>query len=125
MAILILALADCLLDIVSPRSTTMFGARGKILGFGLLRWPENAFPSHGHSSVPNHLIFCTMYYKISIHLPPYKSQLLCQFSYQSKFLSHLTALSLTPCSTTAFFFEWPLEGSHGSSYENLERKTVS
>ena len=45
MAILILALVNYLLDIVSPRGPTMFKARRKILGFGVPRWPENAFPS--------------------------------------------------------------------------------
>ena len=45
MAILILPLANYLLDIVSPGEPTIFGAGGKMLGFGLSRWPENAFPS--------------------------------------------------------------------------------
>ena len=45
MAILILALANCLLDIMSPGGPTTFKARRKILGFGVPRWPENAFPS--------------------------------------------------------------------------------
>ena len=45
MAILILALANYLLDIVSPGEPTMFGTRGKMLGFGVSRWPENAFSS--------------------------------------------------------------------------------
>ena len=37
MAILILALANYLLDIVSPGGPTMFGAGEKILSFGVLR----------------------------------------------------------------------------------------
>ena len=45
MAILILALAKYLLDIVSPGGSTMFRAWWKKLGFGVPRWPENAFPS--------------------------------------------------------------------------------
>ena len=45
MAILILALANYLLDIVSPGGPTMFGVWRKILGLGVPRWPENAFPS--------------------------------------------------------------------------------
>ena len=45
MAILILALANYLLNIVSLRGPTMFGAGMKILGFGVPRWAENAFPS--------------------------------------------------------------------------------
>ena len=36
-AILILALANYLLDIVSPRCPNMFGAGGKTLGFGVPR----------------------------------------------------------------------------------------
>ena len=42
---LILTLENYLLDILSPRGPTMFGAGGKILGFGVPRWPENAFPN--------------------------------------------------------------------------------
>ena len=45
MAILILTLANYLLDIVSPGGPTMFKAGREILGFGVLRWPGNAFPS--------------------------------------------------------------------------------
>ena len=69
MAILILALANYLLNIVSPKGPTMFGAGMNILGF---RVPKMHFPAlfHGHISVPKHPIFCTMYHKISIHLPP-------------------------------------------------------
>ena len=44
-AILILALANYLLDIVSRGGPTMFGAGEEILGFGIPRWPENAFPN--------------------------------------------------------------------------------
>ena len=45
MAILILALENYLLDIVSPGDPTMFKAGWKILGFGVPRRSENAFPS--------------------------------------------------------------------------------
>ena len=45
MATLILAPANYLLDIVSPGGPTMFGAGMKILGFGVPKWPENAFLS--------------------------------------------------------------------------------
>ena len=45
MAILILAPANYLLDLVSPGGPTMFGARRKILGFKVPRWPENPFPT--------------------------------------------------------------------------------
>ena len=45
MAIVILVPANYLLDLVSPGGPTMFGARRKILGFRVPRWPENAFPS--------------------------------------------------------------------------------
>ena len=45
MVILILALANYLLDIVSPGGPTMFKGRKKILGFEVPRWPENPFPS--------------------------------------------------------------------------------
>ena len=45
MAILILALANYLFDIVSPGGPTMFKAGRKILGFGVPRWTENAFLS--------------------------------------------------------------------------------
>ena len=45
MVILILAPANYLLDIVSPGGPTIFGARRKILGFGVPRWLENVFPS--------------------------------------------------------------------------------
>ena len=45
MAIQILAPVSYLLDVVSPGGSTMFGARRKILGFGVPGWPENAFPS--------------------------------------------------------------------------------
>ena len=45
MTILILTLANYLLDIVSPGGPTMFKAGREILGFGVLRWPGNAFPS--------------------------------------------------------------------------------
>ena len=45
LAILYLALSNYLLDIVSPGGPTVFGVGGKILGFGVPRQPENAFPS--------------------------------------------------------------------------------
>ena len=45
MAILILALANYLLDIVSLRGPTMFKAGRNILDFGVPQWLENAFPS--------------------------------------------------------------------------------
>ena len=45
LAILNLALVNYLLDIVPPGDPTMFRACGKIFGFGVPRWPENAFPS--------------------------------------------------------------------------------
>ena len=45
MVILILSLANYLLDIMSLSGPTLFRARGKILGFEVCRWLENAFPS--------------------------------------------------------------------------------
>ena len=45
MVILILALANYLLDIVSPRCPTMFGAEEKILGFGVPRQFVRGFQS--------------------------------------------------------------------------------
>ena len=72
MAILILALANFLLDMVRPGDPTMFKAGTKILGFGVPRWPENAFPSFAPwiyqcAKAPH---FLTMYHKIPIHLHP-------------------------------------------------------
>ena len=86
---------------------------GKFWFLGFLDGRKMHFPAlfHGYISVPKHPIFCTMYHKVSIHLPPQKIQLFCQFNCQSKFLSHVTALSLTPGSNTAFFFEWSLRWS--------------
>ena len=113
MAILILAPANYLLDLVSPGGPTMFGARRKILGFRVPRWLENAFPSlvpwtYQCAKAPHFLYYVPQ----NTHSPSSLiSQLLCQFNCQSKFLSHLTALSLTPGSNAAFFFEWSLRGS--------------
>ena len=45
MVVLILALANYLLHIMSLGGPTMFKAGRKILGFGVPRWPENEFPS--------------------------------------------------------------------------------
>ena len=45
MAILTLALANYLLDIVSLGRPTMFGAGGKVLSFRVSKWPENTFSS--------------------------------------------------------------------------------
>ena len=72
MAILILGLANYLLDIVSPRGPTMFKAGKKFWVLGFLDGQKMHFPAlfHGHVSVPKHPIFCTMYHKIPIHLPP-------------------------------------------------------
>ena len=105
MAILILVLANYLLDIVSWYK--------KFWVWGFLDDRKMHFPVlfHRYISVLKHPILCTMYHEISIHLPHWKSQLLCQFNCQSKYLSYLTALSLTPGSTAAFFFEWSLRGS--------------
>ena len=70
MAILILALVNYLLDIVSPGGPNMFGAWGKILCFGVPRWLENAFPSiipwtYQCAKAP-HLLY---YVPWNIHLP--------------------------------------------------------
>ena len=113
MAILILTLANYFLDIVSPGDPTMFKAGREILGFGVSRWPENAFPSlvpwTCQCSKAPHFLY---YVQQNTHSPSSLiSQLFCQFNCQSKFLSHLAALSLTPGSITAFFFEWSLRGS--------------
>ena len=99
----------------------MFGARGKILGFGVTRWVENTFPSlvpwtYQFAKAP-HFLYCVPQNILSL-------QLLCQFNCQSRFLSHLTTLSLTPGSTTGFFFKSSLRGSWVILY-NLERKTIT
>ena len=109
MAILILALVNYLLDIVSPGDPTMFKAGRKMLGFGVPRWLEKAFPSlvswtYQYAKAPHFL-----YYLPQNTYSP--SSLISQLLCESKFLSHLTALSLTPGSTGAFFFEWSLRGS--------------
>ena len=128
MAILILALANYLFDIVSPADPTMFKAGRKILGFGVPRWPENAFPSlvpwtYQCVKAPHFLYYVPQ----NAHSPSSLiSQLICQFNCQSKFLSHLTALSLTAGSTAAFFFEWSLRGSWAilQKLRKIDRFTV-
>ena len=106
MVILIVAMVNYLLDIVSPGGSIMFGTGGKIVVFGVSRWLEKVFPSlvlwtFQCAKAPHFLYYVPQ----NIHsLASLKSELLCQLNCQSKFLSHLMTLSLTPDSTTAFLF---------------------
>ena len=87
MAILVLALANYLLDIVSSRGPNMVGARGEILCFGVPRWPKNAFPSlvpwTNHCAKALHFLY---YVPQNIYLPASlknPDQLLVQMSVTS------------------------------------------
>ena len=123
MVILILALANYLLDIVSPRGPTMFGAGGKVLGFWIPRWSENAFSSlvpwtYRCTKAPNFMYYVPRFIQspASLKRPtPFSVQLTVQISVTS---------NSTVLNSVAFFFEWH-SGGHGSFYKNLERKTVS
>ena len=113
MAILILALVNYLLDIVSPGGPNMFGAWGKILCFGVPRWLENAFPSiipwtYQCAKAP-HLLY---YVPRNIPLPvSFKkpTPLPVQLPVQISLTSNNTVLNSG--STAAFSFEWPFKGS--------------
>ena len=113
MVILILALANYLLDIVPPRGPTMFKAGRKILGFGVPRWPGNAFPSLVPwtcqcAKVPHflHYVPQNTHSPSSLKKPtPLPVQLPVQISVTSN------STALNPGSTAAFFFQWSLWGS--------------
>ena len=123
MAILILALANYLLDIVSPGGPAKFKAGKKIFCFGVPRSPENAFPSlvpwTCQCAKAPHFLY---YVPQNTHSPsslkkptPLPVQLLVQISVTS----NSTALnSRFYCS---FLLRMVTQGVICSSYKNLER----
>ena len=90
-----------------------------LLGFGVPRWPENAFPSlvpwTCHCAKAPHFLYCV---PRNIHSPAsFKNPV--QLPVQISVTSNGTVLN------SKFYPRGATQGGHGSSYKNLERKTVS
>ena len=127
MAILILALPNYLLHKVSPGGPTIFGAGQKVSGFGIPRWSENACPSlvpwtYQCAKTPSFMCFLPW---IFIHLPSLKKQtpLSVQLPVQISVTSNSTVLNSR--FYLSFLFRNDHSVGHGSSYKNLQGKTVS